>query len=215
MKINQYKHLTFIFLPLMYLAGSIGLQIPQTKMLFEILIPFNLVASLALLLWFHEDWNSAFIKYACVTFLVGFGVEVLGVRTGLIFGHYQYGKALGFGFWGVPLTIGCNWLMLNYCVNTIADKLKASIFTKITVAAFLMTALDYIIEPTAIYLGFWNWENGIIPFKNYVAWFLVSFVISTIYFYSNFKRKNALALLFFCLQICFFVSFKIALFLKK
>lgn len=198
----------------MYLAGIIGLQIPQTKAIFQALIPFNLVASLLLLLWFHEDWNLAFIKYTCFTFLIGFGVEVLGVNTGLIFGHYQYGLALGFGFWGVPLTIGCNWLMLNYCINTFTDKLNLSIPVKITVAAVAMTILDVLIEPVAVYLGFWKWENDAIPFQNYMAWFAVSFIISALYFYSKFGRKNTLANLLLGLQLLFFLTFKIVLYLK-
>jgi putative membrane protein len=30
-----------------------------------------------------------------------------------------------------------------------------------------MTALDYFVEPVAMALGFWHWENDVIPLQNY------------------------------------------------
>ncbi len=213
-KIAQYKHLAFIILPLMYLAGIIGLNLPQTKELFKILIPFNLLVSLAALLWYHTDWNKAFVLYAISAFLIGFFIEILGVQTGIIFGHYHYGTVLGWGIWGVPLTIGCNWLMLNYFVNVIANQLTKNTILKILLAATLMTTLDFLIEPAAIELGFWHWQNNIIPTQNYIAWFLVSALISSIYFLLDFSRSNALAMLLFVLQASFFIVINIILMLK-
>lgn len=205
-KLNQYKKTIFIILPLMYLSGLIGLQIPTTKSLFLLLTPFNLIASLGLLLWFHTDFNRAFIRYAILAFIIGFVVEVWGVETGQVFGNYWYGSVLGFKIWGVPLTVGCNWLMLNYCTNVVADKITKNIVLKILTASFLMTLLDIFIEPVAMRHGFWYWQNGIVPIQNYVAWFVLSTLISAIYFLSDFKRENKLALLLLSLQFLFFIT---------
>jgi putative membrane protein len=41
----------------------------------------------------------------------------------------------------------------------------------------LMTALDYFVEPVAMALGFWHWENDVIPLQNYMMWFITSLVI--------------------------------------
>jgi putative membrane protein len=40
-----------------------------------------------------------------------------------------------------------------------------------------MTALDYFVEPVAMALGFWHWENDVIPLQNYMMWFITSLVI--------------------------------------
>jgi putative membrane protein len=74
----------------------------------------------------------------------------------------------------------------------------------ILIPPVLMTLLDYIVEPVAIKLGFWTWENDIIPLQNYAMWFITSLVIhATIY---QFKPKiNAkISFLIIGVQVSFF-----------
>lgn len=73
----------------MYIAGLVGLNIPEFAWLFRALTPFHLLSSLIILMLFHQDWNKPFIIFCMLTFLSGYLVEVLGVHTGLIFGKYQ------------------------------------------------------------------------------------------------------------------------------
>jgi putative membrane protein len=102
----------------MYIAGIIGLNANATAELFKFLTPFNLVASLGILLYFHNDWNRNFIVFAVITFLTGYFIEVVGVKTGLIFGHYKYDRTLGFEILEVPPVIGVNWLLLVYPLHS-------------------------------------------------------------------------------------------------
>ena len=201
---NKYRKLVFILLTLMYLSGAIGLQIAATTPLFRALTPLNLVVSLAFLIWFCPDRNYIFWVYCSLIFCVGFGIEVVGVKTGLIFGQYRYGQTLGTKLFDVPLTIGCNWLLLNYSANVVADKIASSKFLKATFAALLMTSLDVLIEPVAMQLDFWDWANHIVPLQNYVAWFVVSFSLSATFFYLDVPKKNQLAGFLLLLQILFF-----------
>jgi uncharacterized membrane protein len=46
-------------------------------------------------------------------------------------------------------------------------------------AALLMVALDVLIEPVAVALDFWQWENAVIPIQNFVMWFANGFYYST------------------------------------
>ncbi len=194
----------FIILPLMYLAGIIGLNIPLLEPYFRILIPFNLLASLALLLLFHTDWRPAFLVYCALAFGVGFLIEVAGVHTGLIFGEYAYGPALGLKLAEVPLIIGINWLMLTYLCGSLADRLPGTKLLKVAVAAALMTILDVCIEPVAIRLDFWQWQGNVIPLQNYIAWYGISAVLFLAFFSLPFKKTNALAPLLLGLQFLFF-----------
>ena len=48
-----------------------------------------------------------------------------------------------------------------------------------------MTAFDILMEPAAMALNYWNWENGVVPFQNYLAWFVLSFIFT----YTGLKLK--------------------------
>ena len=200
----QVRRVIFVVLPLMYLAGLIGLNVPFSASLFRVLTPFNLVASLGLLLLFHPDFRPSFWGYCLVAFSVGFLIEVVGVQTGVIFGGYAYGGGLGFKLAEVPLVIGINWLMLTYLCGSVSDRLPVALIAKVLIAAGLMTLLDFVIEPVAMRLDFWQWQGDSIPLQNYLAWYLVSAVLFFIYFKMPFRKENILAPLLLILQFLFF-----------
>ncbi|GHB54220.1 hypothetical protein GCM10007390_03970 [Persicitalea jodogahamensis] len=194
----------FVILPLMYLAGLIGLNVPASAPLFQLLTPLNLVASLILLLLFHTDFRLSFWAYCIVAFTVGFLVEVAGVHTGVIFGEYAYGKALGFKIAEVPLVIGTNWLMLSYLCGSVINRLSLPLLAKVLLAAGLMTLLDFVIEPIAIRLDFWQWQAGAIPLQNYLAWYGISALLFFLFYKLPFRKENSLAPLLLVLQFLFF-----------
>lgn len=198
------RRVVFIILPLMYLAGLIGLNLPATASLFQVLTPFNLITSLILLLLFHTDWRPTFGLYCLIAFGLGFLAEVLGVHTGLLFGDYSYGTVLGWKVAEVPLTIGTNWLMLSYLCGSVIDRLRLGTLAKVLLAAGLMTLLDFLIEPVAIQLGFWSWHSASIPLTNYLGWFGVSSVVFAAFYLLPFQKRNDLAPLLLLLQFLFF-----------
>jgi uncharacterized membrane protein len=199
----------------MYLVGTIGLIIPSTQPYFKLASAFNLWVSLILLLFFHEDFNKSFIFTAVFILLSGFFIEVLGVHTGVIFGKYWYGETLGTQLWNVPLVIGANWLLLVYCSSISTQRLffynqnkytSFSTFIQSLLAAILMVLLDLLIEPVAIRLDFWHWQNEQIPAQNFQAWFLIAFVLNYVFLKMKFIKNNSLAPLLLVLQFFFFIS---------
>ena len=218
----QYRKTTFIVVALMYIVGTIGLILPSTQPYFKLASSFNLWVSLILLLLFHQEYSKSFLITAIGIFSVGFFIEVVGVHTGIIFGKYWYGETLGTKVLGVPLVIGANWLLLIYCSATITqfffEILKKylpksssldSIILKSVFASFLMVCLDFLIEPVAIHLDFWHWQNEQIPTQNFQAWFLLAFVLSYIFFEEKSVKLNPMAVLLFFLQFAFFISINI------
>jgi uncharacterized membrane protein len=119
------------------------------------------------------QYTLAFISIA----LGGFFIEVLGVKTQIIFGTYWYGPNMGTKLWDVPLVMGFNWGVLILSCAAIAQKVYTNLFMKAIAGASLMVLLDLLIEPLAMKLGYWYWDTKQIPLQNYVAWWVISFVM--------------------------------------
>jgi bisanhydrobacterioruberin hydratase len=188
----------------MYVAGIIGLNINATAQLFRFLTPFNLLASCGILLYFHQEWNRNFLIFIILTFLTGYFIEVIGVKTGMIFGEYQYETTLGFKILNVPPVIGVNWLLLVYCVGSSFCRVSKPLYFKVLYGALLMTMFDFLAEPIAIRLDMWSWHNALPPLQNYVGWFITSAFLLTLFHTLKFRKDNPIALWLLILQICFF-----------
>ncbi len=170
------------------------------------MLPTNVV-----LFSFHQSYTRAFGIFAGVVFTVGFLAEIVGVHTGLLFGHYYYGAALGYKLAEVPVLIGLNWLMLVYSAGHLTNYLTGPGWVKAVLAAILMVALDYFIEPVAVHLDFWQWQDGHIPLSNFMGWLGVALVLQLYFQQSRFPKNNRLAPFVFVLQLMFFTALNGAL----
>ena len=193
------------FLIILYIVGyiSIGLEVLPVVIY---LTPINLLISIAVAMYFDDnDWKRQ-LCFAVPAFLLGYGIEVIGVQTGAIFGEYAYGDILGFKLWDTPLMIGVNWVLVcfssGYFINLLVPNLNRIL--KSALAAAVLVLLDFIIEPVAIDWGMWTWAASDIPLQNYIAWWLIGFIMMLIFFqfYKNSTNKVGVALLF--IQFIFF-----------
>jgi uncharacterized membrane protein len=166
------------------------------------LTPLNLLLT-ALIIAINDPHNR-FSWFFLVTYILGFGVEVVGVNTGIPFGSYSYGSALGIKLFNTPLIIGLNWLILLYSTNAIATKFGQTAITNALFSAAMMVMLDYLIEPVAIIYDFWSWENGLPPFSNYAAWFVIAFGISIIWQVNKMKLNTRIAWAVYGVEFLFF-----------
>src|SRR5690606_15857585 len=114
--------------------------------------------------------------------------------------------------WEVPLMIGVNWLLLTYAAGEVVRRLpKMQLLLRSFLTALLMVGLDFLIEPVAIQLDFWTWEGGTIPFRNYVAWFIVAHFLAFIYHTLPQRPVNQLAIFTFVVQVVFFLVLNLTL----
>ncbi len=194
---------TFIIVVLQS-VGLAGLASPWA----EHLVPLTPVTLLiiALLLLLHTRPDALTLAFAAGVLVLGFLVEMAGVRTGVIFGHYQYGDALGLKLWDTPLMIGVNWLLLVLCIGPLIAGVALPTWARIAVASLVMVGVDLLIEPVAMQLGFWTWDGGVVPMRNYIAWGLVSAVFFAAYFTLPVKRTNPLAPVVLGAQLFFFAG---------
>jgi uncharacterized membrane protein len=190
-------------------VGFWGLQLSDLNEYFIFLTPIQLVFTAFLIFAFHQNWDFKFIGIMLLIGILGYLSELLGVKTGLIFGEYHYGETLGFKLFDIPVLIGLNWIILIYCTGNIVIKLDTNSYVKAALGAFLMIAIDYYIEPVAISFDFWTWDttNGIIPIQNYIAWYILSFLFLLLFLKIGLKKVNPMALIGYIIQLLFFMSF--------
>lgn len=205
LKVYPRESLIRIVYVIFFAVGAAGLSIQYTRELFIQLMPFSLLLSMGLMFWMHNKWKTQHIIIFLLIALIGFSVEIAGVLTGVVFGEYSYGRALGFKILGTPPLIGLNWLMLVYAVFLMVNKMKLSVFLKIITGASIMVVYDIIMEPVAIRLDMWSWGGGSIPIQNYIAWFVISAVMLSIMYSAGLKYKNKVAITLFFVQMAFFL----------
>ena len=157
--------------------------------------------------------ESNYIKTAATLLIIligGFVVEYIGVHTGLLFGNYEYGAALGPKIGEIPMVIGVNWFCIVLASGSLLYSLPVNNIFKAILAGALCTVMDYLIEPVAMKIDFWNWENGVIPIWNYICWFGFASFFSYIYFQFG-KSKNKPAQSLYFIWILFFSILNFAL----
>lgn len=186
-----------------HLAGLIGLS-SELKPLFLWMTPLSLILSSGLVFFIHKSFTLRFTIFAFSIFFLGFFVEVLGVKTGLVFGNYFYGDTLGYMLFDVPIVMGLNWLILTYCTGCFLNRFELHSVTKSFLGATLLVMLDLLIEQIAIRNDFWHWSGGEIPVQNYIAWWIISFVFLLLLFFTLGKVTNRLSILFLAVQFLFF-----------
>ena len=217
--------LSIFLLLLIHVAGGIGMIYFDTSF-FAKTTPINLLLMFTLILLNQEGLNKGFYIGILITFLIGLGTEIIGVNTGLIFGTYTYGDILGFKLMRVPVLISLNWfavvyssyvtasLMLQFLgydiSNSTVIKLQ-SLIVQCLLAASIATFFDWLMEPAAVQLGFWVWDNEIIPLFNFVSWFGISFFISVVFACFRLSNSNRFAPILLVVQSIFFLFLRIFL----
>ena len=205
MRLNKTNICT-IFIVMFHLVGLYGFLNSDLEQLFIALVPYHLLLMLSLLAISTGDFSFNFRVFAIIVYLAGFFIEVIGVNTGLIFGSYTYGEALGFKLFSTPLLIGVNWLILVYCTGVFLEQFKiksALIFCLI--GALVLLSLDFLIEPIAIRFNYWSWAGGKIPLQNYLGWYLFSGLLLWIYRRLDFQKQNKAAIVLLFAQAGFFL----------
>jgi putative membrane protein len=113
-------------------------------------------------------------------------IESSAIHTGFPYGDFIYNDLLGEKVFGLtPWTVAFAWpplLLLAFwftksikTINITDSWWKTGMFT-----AFIAMSLDLVLDPAAVYLGFWEWsEPGFfygVPLVNFLGWLLSCFI---------------------------------------
>jgi putative membrane protein len=138
---------------------------------------------------------------AALGLLVGYtyAIEYVGATTGLPYGEFEYAVSLGpmlFGTipWALPLFFIP--LVLNsylLCVLLLGERARGAL-VRVSAIAAMVVAIDLVLDPGAVALGFWIYESGAyygVPLLNYAGW-LLSAVVATVLIDVAFDRAALL-----------------------
>ena len=150
-----------------------------------LLILVNGVMALPLAFGLRGLWGRRGLAALAALALFSWLIESLGVATGWPYGRFTYAiglEPLLFGlvplalplFW-VPMVLGA-WLLAVAGTAGLRDRSRAGALLPWLVAVLLLVLLDLIMDPGAVALGFWAWEQpgpwyGV-PWINFGGWLL-------------------------------------------
>ncbi len=129
--------------------------------------------------------------------LYAYGIEIIGIRTGWPYGFFEYTIELGPMVEGVPLGLPLFFLPLVLNAYLLAVLLLGSLAARraVRLPATLATvlAIDLVLDPGAVAIGFWAYLDGGIyygvPVSNYAGWVL-SGTVATVAFDLAFDRAE-------------------------
>lgn len=199
---QDYRKYLFIFLILQYFFGSIGFV--YWPDFFRPFTPYTLLFTCLVYLIYQPFTDKKFVLSLLGIASIGFIAEVIGVKTGAIFGHYHYGQALGIKLWEVPLVISVNWaLIVSASIIFVAKYVKQPLLHAL-LSATIATSLDFVIEQVVSPLDFWYFEGNIAGLHNYLGWLGLSFLLSLLTRKYLRAGDASIALYILLLQLYFF-----------
>lgn len=175
---------------LMTVVGVAALAIPVLPRTRTFLDAFTLLclffgAAVALTrLWARRP--ARLLVFLTVTFIFTFTLEAMGTATGLVFGFYRYGDALGPKLLDVPLVIGLLWCLiaLGFIRLSLALLLRfgrPGRWLTLLAAPLGCVFFDLCLEPQAGFIDYWHWRDGAAPLQNFIAWAAIAFLVTGFY----------------------------------
>lgn len=196
-----------IFIYLYFIAGIIWHSWSLTRSLMLQITPYGLFfVSILVLYPCIKEKRKNLLTWIIMTYLITFILEIIGVKTGIIFGEYSYGFVLGPKIFGVPFIIGLNWVVVILGAIIISKMFFKNFLLSAIIAGLLAVIFDLALEPVAFKFGYWFWQWNIIPLQNYIAWFVISFLSAVFFNFLNVELKSTLPKHYFYAQAIFFIG---------
>jgi putative membrane protein len=117
-----------------------------------------------------------------------YGIEWIGATTGFPYGDFHYDIPLGpmlFDTIPVGLPVFFLPLVLNsylLCLLLLGDRARSA-FVRLPAVIAAVLAVDLVLDPAAVALGFWSYGGGVyygVPLSNYAGWVLSATVATVL-----------------------------------
>jgi putative membrane protein len=200
-----------IAMVVMFAVGFVGHSLPATLPWMLALTPwflfvFGALAILPVLL----ERQASFYLWAAAVLLATFFLEAAGTATGGIFGPYTYGGTLGPKLLRVPVVIAFNWVLVILGALILAGQLARNRWASAFLGAGFAAGFDFLLEPSAMRLGYWSWTGVAspagIPVQNYAAWFLIALAAGLPFSLARVPARSRVPVAYFLIQAVFFAA---------
>ncbi|MFP4362693.1 MAG: carotenoid biosynthesis protein [Spirochaetia bacterium] len=203
---NKKEGILLLLLSIFFFVGFLGHLLPWTQELMAMLTPWVIgTAGILCAVFAVKASGYPLVIWMIIASVVTYFLEVLGVKTGLVFGAYCYGPVLGVGALGVPYVIGFNWVLVILGASQLVEGVVKNPIAGAVGAAVIAVVFDFILEPVAIHLNYWTWSSGHIPLQNYAAWFVIGFAVALGYYLTPKNGRSAVPGYYFVIQTGFFL----------
>jgi putative membrane protein len=116
---------------------------------------------------------------------LAWGVELVGLRTGLPFGRYSYTGSLRPTLGGVPAIVPLAWTALGLASLSLGRRLVRGRLTVALVGGGALASWDLFLDPQMVADGHWRWHSpqwtipGVpgIPVSNFAGWLVVAVLL--------------------------------------
>ncbi|MGC9311873.1 MAG: carotenoid biosynthesis protein [Sediminispirochaetaceae bacterium] len=193
-----------------YLFGLIFHAIPATLPYMLLFTPLVLLVFGVLTLypaWLEK--NRSLWIWVVATYAVTLALEIIGVKTGAVFGEYHYGPVLGLKFMEVPLVIGFNWVIVVLGSARLSERITRHPLGAAVIVGAICVVYDYALEPAAIGLDYWKWHSVEVPLQNYAAWFIIAAAATWAYRRFRIEMKSYLPAYYVAVQFIFFIGLQL------
>lgn len=194
-------------------AGLIFHLIGITRPFVLVITDLTMLAANAAVFYsfFRKDGSRRLATWSIITFLLTFLIELIGVKTGLIFGSYQYGDVMFLQIAQVPVVIGMNWVILILGSYSLSLSAGSGRYFAPLISSIIIVIFDFVMEEVAMQLGYWHWDGNAVPFQNYIAWFIISLIFTSLLTLYKVSIKNNVLNVYFMIQFLFFLTLRVFL----
>lgn len=199
MKVSFIKsHLIFFgVIVFICIGGFFTAVIPFDKRLVHVssvsILFFALPSYFALIKWLGKNQG---LKLLFTLSLFALSIETFAILTGFPYGNFSYSEKIGLKlFETTPWTVPFAWVPLVLGTMSIAQKITNKPISIIMTSTLLLLCTDFVLDPGAVILDFWKYDNGgffyNVPLSNFFGWIISGLIGSFIYYFFT-KSKTSL-----------------------
>ncbi len=144
------------------------------------------------------------LAWLLISLILTWFLEVMGTNTGMIFGDYRYTGTLGVQLLNVPVVIALNWVVLTLGMSEIVRAIVRKDLWVPPLAAVFLVFFDLLLEPMAMKLNYWQWNDRFVPLQNYLAWFVIAFLLSALLIRLRIRTGTLILRAYIIIQFLFF-----------
>lgn len=169
----------------LFVSGYFVVRFPDVEGAEYASYGFNLLIALpAFVAIVHQFGAARGVATLAAVSVFGYLIEGFGVATGIPYGEFYYGEAMGPRILDlVPYLLPLSYVPLVIGAVAMVSG-SGTALRRIVLGGLLLVVIDGVLDPGAAALGFWIWPGGGpyygIPLSNYVGWLISGLIASAL-----------------------------------